>query len=78
VGPGSTLDGWNESESHVLTFRREGSREYRKGRAWLPKMTYPHVAIGVFFLILSIGGIYRHIGRQAGDRIASAHHDGDH
>ena len=42
----------------------KGAVTYRKAGLGARKMTYSHIAIGLFFLILSIGGIYRHIGSK--------------
>src|SRR5512145_2973677 len=42
----------------------KGAVTYRKAGLGARKMTYPQLAIGLFFLILSIGGIYRHIGSK--------------
>ena len=38
----------------VVTYRRDG--------LGVRKMAYSHLAIGLFFLFLSIGGIYRYMG----------------
>jgi len=40
----------------------KGAVAYRKAEFGPRKMTNSHLAIGVFFLILSIGGIYRYMG----------------
>jgi len=40
----------------------KGAVTYRKAGLGDRKMAYSHVAIGVFFLSLSIGGIYRYMG----------------
>ena len=53
----------HEGENSCLTFptRRELGT-YRKAGLGAWKMAYSHVAIGLFFLFLSIGGIYRYMG----------------
>jgi hypothetical protein len=40
----------------------KGTATYRKAGLGARKMAYSHVAIGLFFLFLSIGGIYRYMG----------------
>ena len=40
----------------------KGVLTYRKAGLGVRKMAYSHVAIGLFFLFLSIGGIYRYMG----------------
>jgi len=40
----------------------KGAVTYRKAGLSARMITYPQLAIGLFFLFLSIGGIYRHIG----------------
>ena len=40
----------------------KGALTYRKAGLGARKMAYSHVAIGLFFLFLSIGGIYRYMG----------------
>ena len=40
----------------------KGVVTYRKADIGVRKMAYPHLAIGLFFLFLSIGGIYRYMG----------------
>jgi hypothetical protein len=40
----------------------KGAVTYRKDGLGARKMEYSHVAIGLFFLFLSIGGIYRYMG----------------
>ena len=40
----------------------KGVATYRKAGLGARKMAYSHLAIGVFFLVLSIGGIYRYMG----------------
>jgi hypothetical protein len=40
----------------------KGAVTYRKEGLGARKMEYSHVAIGLFFLFLSIGGIYRYMG----------------
>jgi len=40
----------------------KGVLTYRKAGLGARKMAYSHVAIGLFFLFLSIGGIYRYMG----------------
>jgi hypothetical protein len=40
----------------------KGTATYRKAGLGARKMTYSHLAIGLFFLFLSIGGIYRYMG----------------
>jgi hypothetical protein len=40
----------------------KGVLTYRKAGLGARKMTYSHVAIGLFFLFLAIGGIYRYMG----------------
>ena len=40
----------------------KGVVTYRKAGLGARKMAYSHVAIGLFFLFLSIGGIYRYLG----------------
>jgi len=37
---------------------------YRKAGFGARKMAYSHLAIGLFFLFLSIGGIYQYMGRN--------------
>jgi hypothetical protein len=40
----------------------KGAVTYRKAGLGARKMAYSHLAIGLFFLFLSIGGIYRYMG----------------
>jgi len=40
----------------------KGAVTYRKAGLGARKMVYSHLAIGLFFLFLSIGGIYRYMG----------------
>ena len=40
----------------------KGAATYLKAGHGARKMTHSHLAIGLFFLLLSIGGIYRHMG----------------
>lgn len=40
----------------------KGAVTHRKAGLGARKMTYSHLAIGLFFLFLSIGGIYRYMG----------------
>jgi len=40
----------------------KGADTYRKAGLGVRKMAYSHLAIGLFFLFLSIGGIYRYMG----------------
>ena len=40
----------------------KGAVTYRKAGLGARKMGYSHLAIGLFFLFLSIGGIYRYMG----------------
>jgi len=40
----------------------KGTLKYRKGGLGARKMAYSHLAIGLCFLLLSIGGIYRYMG----------------
>lgn len=40
----------------------KGTMTYLKAGLGARKMAYPHLAIGLFFLFLSLGGIYRYMG----------------
>ncbi len=42
----------------------KGAVMYRKAGFGARKMAYSHLAIGLFFLFLSIGGIYQYMGRN--------------
>jgi hypothetical protein len=42
----------------------QGAVTYRKAGLGVRKMTYSQVAIGLFFLFLSVGGIYRYMGSK--------------
>ena len=42
----------------------KGAVTYRKGGLGARKMAYSHLAIGLFFLFISIGGIYRYMGSK--------------
>jgi len=42
----------------------KGAVMYRKAGFGARKMAYSHLAIGLFFLFLSIGGIYQYVGRN--------------
>jgi len=46
----------------------KGALTYRKGGLGAWKMAYSQLAIGLFFMFLSIGGIYQYMGEKSGNR----------